>query len=240
MNNNKNDEGALLGVFGKTSYITIGNTEDPLLFKDGKQPVRDNYKGKQMMTRPALLGRTPDSFFGKKHLYVAEGCPFVDRVKYQETQKSKPKKGFHTSDYSRRDEFTYTFRTEQYREQLKTEGKQSKATVQMLGDAPEELQRHEEEHVPKPEVFLYDLVVDTDNGGSTCSKLARDTRNPTALSHDRKLGTMTTTSSRTHCAFQLATPFTKPAHVHKPVIRDTFYRRTNVFFREGGTAVAAT
>lgn len=49
----------------------------------------------------------------------AKGCPFVDRVKYQETQKTKPKKGFHTSDYSRRDEFTYTFRTEQYREQLK-------------------------------------------------------------------------------------------------------------------------
>lgn len=25
-----------------------------------------------MMTRPALLGRTVDTYFGKKHLYVAE------------------------------------------------------------------------------------------------------------------------------------------------------------------------
>lgn len=27
MNNNKNDEAALLGIFAKASYITIGNTE---------------------------------------------------------------------------------------------------------------------------------------------------------------------------------------------------------------------
>ncbi len=38
-----------------------------------QHPVeRAAFKGKQMQTRPALLGRTPATFFEKQHLYVSE------------------------------------------------------------------------------------------------------------------------------------------------------------------------
>jgi len=46
-------------------------------------------------------------------------CPYEDRVKYAELQAEKPGKGFLTSDYSKRDEFSSTIRTEQYRSLLK-------------------------------------------------------------------------------------------------------------------------
>jgi hypothetical protein len=83
-------------------------------------------------------------------------------------------------------------------------------------------------------------VFDTDSGSGCASKLARDTKNPTALSYERNNGHYVTTTTHAHPAFKSSTPFTKPEHVHKPVIRDTFYRKTNVFFREGGTAIATT
>ncbi len=47
-----------------------------------------------------------------------QGAKYTDRLKYQETQPTH-KKGFLTSDFSRRDEFSMTFRTEQYRTLLK-------------------------------------------------------------------------------------------------------------------------
>ena len=48
-----------------------------------------------------------------------QGAPYVDRLKYAEQGKEKPGRGFNTSDYMRTDEFTMTFRTEQYRTLLK-------------------------------------------------------------------------------------------------------------------------
>ena len=62
--------------------------------------------------------------YHKRHplLMVLSTClqnlPYRDRLKYQDSQPAK-KKGFLTSDFSRRDEFSMTFRTEQYRTQLK-------------------------------------------------------------------------------------------------------------------------
>jgi len=47
-----------------------------------------------------------------------QGAKYTDRLKYQETEPTH-KKGFLTSDFSRRDEFSMTFRTEQYRTLLK-------------------------------------------------------------------------------------------------------------------------
>ncbi len=47
-----------------------------------------------------------------------QGAKYTDRLKYQETQPTH-KKGFLTGDFSRRDEFSMTFRTEQYRTLLK-------------------------------------------------------------------------------------------------------------------------
>ena len=49
---------------------------------------------------------------------LMQGAKYIDRLKYQETQPTH-KKGFQTSDFSRRDEFSMTFRTEQYRTLLK-------------------------------------------------------------------------------------------------------------------------
>ena len=47
-----------------------------------------------------------------------QGDKYTDRWKYSESQAEK-KKGFLTSDFSKRDEFSNTCRTGQYREQLK-------------------------------------------------------------------------------------------------------------------------
>ena len=54
----------------------------------------------------------------KELLLTLQGAKYIDRLKYQETQPTH-KKGFQTSDFSRRDEFSMTFRTEQYRTLLK-------------------------------------------------------------------------------------------------------------------------
>ena len=47
-----------------------------------------------------------------------QGDKFVDKIRYKDVQSDK-KRGFLTSDFSKRDEFSNTIRTEQYREQLK-------------------------------------------------------------------------------------------------------------------------
>lgn len=48
-----------------------------------------------------------------------QGDKFVDRIRYKELQGDNKKKGFLTSDFSKRDEFSNTVRTAQWREQLK-------------------------------------------------------------------------------------------------------------------------
>ena len=43
----------------------------------------------------------------------------MDRTRLKEEQQHKPPKGFYSSDFMRRGEFTSTIRTEQYRDLLK-------------------------------------------------------------------------------------------------------------------------
>ena len=43
----------------------------------------------------------------------------MDRTRFKEEQQNKPPKGFYSSDFMRRGEFTSTIRTEQYRDLLK-------------------------------------------------------------------------------------------------------------------------
>jgi hypothetical protein len=76
---------------------------------------------------------------------------------------------------------------------------------------------------------LYDLVYEKAPGreAPACSKVHRDTHNPTALSHDRALGGRLTTA-RLH--FQAPGQLSKPEFARRPLIRDTFFRRTNVAF----------
>ena len=60
-----------------------------------------------------------------------QGDVFIDRTRYMDSQKEK-KKGFLTGDFHRRDEFANTVRTEQYREQLKSENNAAKAVMDEL------------------------------------------------------------------------------------------------------------
>jgi hypothetical protein len=87
-------------------------------FNDGKEVLRSSYKGKQLAVAAPKQGKTTDAYFEKKHNWISEGAPYTDRWKYSETQTEK-KKGFLASDFSKRDEFSNTIRTGQYREQLK-------------------------------------------------------------------------------------------------------------------------
>ncbi|KAL3141719.1 hypothetical protein ABBQ32_004402 [Trebouxia sp. C0010 RCD-2024] len=247
MNNNKLDEASLLaggkGVFAKTSYITIGTKDQPEKFS-AKAPDRDGFKGKQFKTSPPKLGRTPDTYFEKKHPWVSEGAKYTDRLKYQETQPTH-KKGFLTSDFSRRDEFSMTFRTEQYRTLLKQEDKFAKKALQLLGTAARDgtLANMTSSLTPAPDrnkgKFLFDLVYDkeADDNKEATFKLARDTKNPTAFEKERHLGTYRTTQSM---AFAPPPEFHKPEYARKPIVQDTFYRRTTAFAPLGGTAVAAS
>ena len=50
-------------------------------------------------------------------LSISQGDKFTDRIRYKELQPEK-KKGFLTSDFNKRDEFSNTVRTAQYRELL--------------------------------------------------------------------------------------------------------------------------
>ncbi|KAJ9508775.1 hypothetical protein QJQ45_028089 [Haematococcus lacustris] len=196
MNNNKLDEPALLagcrGVFAKTSYITIGNKDKPEEYGK-KVPVRTVYGGKHFTAIPGKEGHTTDVYFEKKHNWISDGDKYVDRWRYKEQQPDK-KKGFLTSDFSKRDEFSNTTRTEQWREQLQMEGKFAKKAVQMFSSSAGML----ESSVPmysrqEEETFLYDSVFDKEDPGFRgASKTHRDTKNRTMLSHDRTLGgTMT-------------------------------------------------
>jgi hypothetical protein len=49
---------------------------------------------------------------------MVQGDTYVDKWAYRETQGETKKKGFLTSDFSKRDEFSNTTRTGQWREQL--------------------------------------------------------------------------------------------------------------------------
>ena len=69
------------------------------------------------------------------------------------------------------------------------------------------------------------------------SKLAHDTKNPTALGPERNLGSYRTTTSLAHGA---PTEFQKPQFARKPVVQESFYRRTNVFFPDGCATIATT
>ncbi|GMH36020.1 hypothetical protein BSKO_03888 [Bryopsis sp. KO-2023] len=92
----------------------------------------------------------------------------------------------------------------------------------------------EEEKASGP--FLYDLVFEKDDPHfSGASKTHRDTQNPTILSKNRYVGTMTTTSMLSHGP---PDEFHKPQFARKPIVRDTFYRKTNIFFPESGCAGA--
>lgn len=233
MNNNKLDEAALLagckGVFSKASYITIGSKDKPEDYVK-KSNNRSVFGGKQFVTQPPKDGATNDVYFEKKHNWISDGDKYVDRWRYKELQPEK-QKGFLTSDFSKRDEFSNTTRTKQWREQLSLEEKFAKKAIQMFSESAGILDSSAAQYSPtkqEPETFLYDLVYEKEDPKfSGASKTHRDTRNRTMLSHDRMFGQTMTTHNLTYVP---PTEFSKPEHAHKPLIRDTFYRSTNIFY----------
>ncbi|EFJ44899.1 hypothetical protein VOLCADRAFT_106267 [Volvox carteri f. nagariensis] len=241
MNNNKLDEPALLagckGVFSKSSYVTIGTEGKPEEYGK-KLPMRSAYGGKHLSTVPPKDGKTVDVYFEKKHNWISSGDPYVDRIRYKDIQTEK-KRGFQTSDFSKRDEFTNTIRTEQWREQLQAENQHAKKALDMFAEAtgmtsiPTSIRRAAE-----AETFAYDQVYEKEDPTfDGASKTHRDTKNRTMLSRERQQGELMTT---TGLAFQAPDDHHKPEHGRKPIVRETFYRKTNIFFPEGCAADPST
>lgn len=110
-----------------------------------------------------------------------------------------------------------------------------KAQNPAASEVPEDLETLEaREGLEKP--YLFDLVFDSQaltRDGS--SKVHRDTRNPTWHTKERN-GNVRTTSLLAH-AHPDASCFVKPQFANKPLIRDTFYRKTNINFPDGCSAV---
>ena len=107
-----------------------------------------------------------------------------------------------SSDFSRRDEFSKDFATEQYRERLKMEYKHSKKATQNMEQLKETLQATIGEEAyngggtsspmkgrKKP---LYDLVYDGTSAPAVKNSMraGRDTNNPTQLSWQRDFGAL--------------------------------------------------
>lgn len=178
--------------------------------------------------------------FQKEWLWVSDSDTFQDRSKYLDTQHERFK-GFLDSDFSKRDEFSNTVRTEQYREQLKMEHKHGKRTIEMSTKKLAKLKEKYELENPRRTKFdgpqyLYDI----NRSAVTphCMRCHKDTYfcphraaygtgNPYL---DKEKGGLTTASGeigRTAKQYNYA----KPAFAKKPIIKDTFYRRQNIFFQ---------
>ncbi len=85
---------------------------------------------------------------------------------------------------------------------------------------------------------MYDQVFEKEDPTfDGASRTHRDTRNRTHLSRDRANGDLMTTTS---LAFQAPQGHHKPEHGRKPLVQETFYRKTNIFFPEGCTADPST
>ncbi|WIA11991.1 hypothetical protein OEZ85_012072 [Tetradesmus obliquus] len=240
MNNNKTDEKALVGVFEKTSYITIGSSEKPLGLPP-KEPLPERWKAKQFATAPPREGKTLDACFEKRYNYIAEGDKYVDKWRYVDSGQEK-KKGFLSSDFSKRDEFSNTVRTLQWREQLSHEAKWTSNAIQFFNEASAQggsqlLSTAAESSQQADGPLLYDLIFEkADPTSPACSSTHHDTKNRTMLSHERNLGGQLTTNK---LAFTAPGSFAKPEFARKPLIRDSFFRKTNVVFPPGCDATTA-
>lgn len=206
MNNNLVTERALRDVFETTSYINVGLQDNPLEY-GLKPPIRSCENGKQFGTEVLKHGRIPSVLFQKEWPQVSDGDTFQDHSRYVDTQHERFK-GFLDSDFSKRDEFSNTIRTEQYREQLKFDGPQFLYDINRSAVTPHCMRCHKDTYF--------------------CPhRAAYGTGNPHL---DKEKGGLTTASEeigRTAKQYSYA----KPPFAKKPIIKDTFYRRQNIFFQ---------
>ena len=176
----------------------------------------------------------PDVYLDKKHPWLGEGVPYVDRIKYAETQKEK-KRGFGTSDFSKRDEFSMDFRTNQYKEALKSENRHTAAAT---AKAYKEMQAAMEAELaaggsparsappPKDKPLLFDLVFDEAQRPTAVPNSmisGRESKNPTQCSWERNYGQTRTSSMDFGYGIEQA-PHGKPQFARMPVLEATVYR----------------
>lgn len=251
INNGLLTERALRDVFEITSYIDIGTEDDPLPYPV-KPPRPSQLSGKQFMTNPAKWGsgtcradqiifQTNDTVFENAHPWICDGDPYFSATRYIESGQDK-KLGFWTSDFSKRDEFSNTLRTNQYREQLLLEEKHAKKTIELDEKRLKEQGIHYNlERVttrfdgPK---YLYDIGragLATTEHCYRCHKQkyycphrgAYSTNNPYLM---KESGWGYKTAYEEYGRGTDTYNYAKPAHARKPIVKDTFYRRGNAFF----------
>ena len=215
-----------------------------------KHHVRSSFTGRQMITNPpkeGVLGsKHPDVYLDKQHAWLSEGVPYVDRLKYAEVQSEK-KAGFGTSDFSRRDEFSMDFRTEQYREALKSENRHaSEATTRaylemrrameaagqsMDAEGEQDASATEEERLARRRAALrrptlFDKVFDDGDVATAVPNSmisGRPSKNPTQTSWERDYGR--TKTSAMECGYGVKNaPHGKPQFARMPVLNATVYR----------------
>ncbi|EFJ04888.1 hypothetical protein SELMODRAFT_431994 [Selaginella moellendorffii] len=239
MNNNLLTERAIRDVFEVTSYITFGSEDAPLQY-GLKAPLRSAITGKHMVTNPAKKGKTVDVYFQKEHPWVSDGDPYKDRMGYRELQPEKYK-GFLSSDFTKRDEFSNTMRTNQYREMLEVDNKHSKKTLAAMTEQIAELaDGKEEKRVPtrfEGPKYLYDIGKPGLAVTPHCSKCHHQTY---YCQHRAAYCTNNLDIEKQKGGYQTASDeigrhansfgYTKPQFAHKPIIEDTFYRQKNIFF----------
>jgi hypothetical protein len=214
-----------------------------------------------MITNPpkeGVLGsKHPDVYLDKQHAWLSEGVPYVDRLKYAEVQSEK-KAGFGTSDFSRRDEFSMDFRTEQYREALKSENRHaSEATKRaylemrrameaagqsMDAEGEQDASATEEERAARRRAALrrptlFDKVFDDGDVATAVPNSmisGRPSKNPTQTSWERDYGR--TKTSAMECGYGVKdAPHGKPQFARMPVLAATVYRPCAIPITENTT-----
>uniref|UniRef100_A0A7S3EYS5 Flagellar associated protein n=1 Tax=Haptolina ericina TaxID=156174 RepID=A0A7S3EYS5_9EUKA len=241
MNNNYTNERAHLGVFSTTSYVSIG---DPYAKKAEADP---RLKGKQFSAefpKEGLGGARPiNSLFEREHKWLFGGEKYKDRTTYLQTQpRETRKKGFDSTDASRRDEFTLDIETQKWRERISTEmlfaerfAKHQEETMSpeeraMLATLAAEPERRWT-HGPK---YLFDLGKEA-AGGTTPYEM-KDGRDTWYSKHRvkemddgaRHTGGVMLSSHAYGDNLKNYNDWSKPEFARQPIIRDNFFRSTGV------------
>jgi len=242
MNNNLTTERSHLGVFSTSSYVTIN---DAYTKKADPDPRLKDKQFAADFPKQGIAGARPsNSLFDREHKWLYGGEKYIDRTHYIKTQPpADRKKGFYSSDASRRDEFTLDIETEKWRERIATEMMFAERFAKRREEemTPEERQKLEElartsmeprwTHGP---AYLFDLGKEA-TGGTTPYEMkdARDTwyskhRVKTEDGGQRNCGGICLSSHAYGDNLKGFNSWEKPEFARQPIIRDSFFRSTGV------------
>jgi len=255
MNNNVQNERALLGQFATSSYTSLG---DPFVKKSTQL---SRYYKKQFQTNPAKKGREKNALFGKGYPFLADGDKFNDKQGYLKTQpRENRKKGFLSSDAFKTDEFSNTIRTEQYRWQLGRESfiskmhneahakreKESPKRAQSAPSGPREAFKKTEELGTIAPAFETPLhLYDIGKGKYVTPFSQKLAKENWYQSHRdgkkvRNMGDMVPSSYEIGNEMVQAFDLQKAPYAKTPIVRSTFYRPANVRANAGWAALPAS